>query len=123
MSVIDFARTELTRAGEEPATIDAYCEVLGLFLDRLDSGGAALAAWPVLTRLLECKPLSPLTDDPAEWMHIGAQGDGQVWQSLRNAQAFSEDGGKTYYLLDERDAAGSLEAAPRHASARAGSPE
>lgn len=122
MSIIDNARQELTRAGEEPETIDAYCDVLRLFFDHFDSGGAALAAWPVLTDLFYGRALSPLTDDPAEWMHIGAQGDGQVWQSLRTAQAFSEDCGKTYYLLDERDAAGSLEATPRHATLPIGQP-
>lgn len=41
--------------------------------------------------------IAPLTDDPDEWLHV----DGDIWQSRQCAEAFSNDGGKTYYLLSE----------------------
>ena len=48
------------------------------------------------------RPLSPLTDDPAEWMERSEFCDGEpMWQSKRNACAFSVNGGLTYYLVGE----------------------
>ena len=43
------------------------------------------------------EPLSPLTDDPAEWIEVV---DG-LWQSRRLAQAFSQSGGKAYRLNED----------------------
>jgi hypothetical protein len=60
----------------------------------------------MLNDLLQFKNLTPLTDDPEEWIqHSKEMWDGEkgVWQSTRRADAFSDDGGKTYYLLSDRD--------------------
>ena len=47
-----------------------------------------------LNRLLRYENLAPLTDEPREWVQIGDE----LWQSIRNRDAFSNNGGKTYKL-------------------------
>lgn len=70
------------------------------------SGGSAAVAVDWLSRLLRFENIAPLTDDPDEWHHHGPDtwggedGEG-VWQNRRCSEAFSHDGGKTYYLLSE----------------------
>src|SRR3546814_7005887 len=54
--------------------------------------------------LLNMRNLSPLTNNPDEWYkHTPDTWDGvnHVWQSKRNSEAFSTDGGLTYTLLSE----------------------
>ncbi len=47
--------------------------------------------------MLQFKNLRPLTNNPDEWMDVGDN----CWQSCRNPEAFSLNGGITYYLLSE----------------------
>ena len=100
-NLVDHARRELAIIGEEPETIDGYLKVIQAFADMGHSGGSASVAIPTLNELLQFKNLRPLTDDPAEWFdHSGVSGE-PFWQNIRNGEAFSHDGGKTYYLLSE----------------------
>lgn len=106
MSLIDHARRELTLIGETPESIDGYLKVIEAFRSAgfSHSGGVASATIPIINKLLLFKPLSPLTDDPEEWTHISEEKSGAkegVWQSNRDAEAFSDDGGKNYYRLSE----------------------
>lgn len=115
----DHARRELERLGEEPETIDWYCRVIREFVSAGHSGGSASVAIPTLNQLLQFKALTPLTDDPDEWQNVSefSPSGPALWQNMRNPEAFSNDGGATYYLLSERDAAGgSLDVTPRHTS-------
>lgn len=116
MSLVEHARRELELIGEEPQVIDWYCRVIAEFASFGHSGGSASVCVPVLHELLQFKPLSPLTADPAEWIDQSEFSSTPVWQNRRCSEAFSEDGGKTYYLLSERDAAGSAEVTPLHHS-------
>ncbi|MGW4127946.1 hypothetical protein [Amycolatopsis japonica] len=58
--------------------------------------------------LLDFKPLSPLTNDPAEWdqrddVVLGQQ----VWQSNRQPDAWTYDSGfHTYFLMSEHNGGG-----------------
>jgi hypothetical protein len=52
-----------------------------------------------LTQLLRYGNLAPLTDEPREWIQIGEE----IWQSIRNRDAFSNNGGKTYKLYSENN--------------------
>lgn len=61
------------------------------------SGGSAVVAIGMINDLLQGKNLTPLTSAAKEWMDVGPQ----VWQSTRCSEAFSEDMGKTYYLLSD----------------------
>lgn len=89
-------------------------EMVAQFVSEGHSGMSAGYAIGVLEKLLRFENLSPLTDDPSEWNEVSY--DDNVWQSRRRPDAFSNDGGKTYYLLDEK---------PRrtHKSEPAGRPE
>lgn len=67
------------------------------------SGGSVYPGIHILSELLKFQPLAPLTDDPAEWQHVthtDAEGK-PLWQSNRRSSCFSNDGGKTYYDIDE----------------------
>lgn len=104
MALVEHARRELELIGEEPGVIDWYVKVIQAFADFGHSGGSASVTIPVLNKLLQFKNLSALTDDPDEWTHI--QGEmwpepGGIYQNRRDSEAFSKDGGKTYYLLSE----------------------
>lgn len=100
-NLVEHARTELTRIGEEPETIEGYLKVIQAFADMGHSGGSASVAVPVINELLQFKNLSPLTDDPDEWFNVSDMAGYESWQNRRNPEAFSNDGGKTYYLLSE----------------------
>lgn len=119
MSLVAHARRELELLGEEAETIDWYCRVIAEFASFGHSGGTAMATIPVLHRLLLFQPLTPLTSDPAEWMDVAeVSGVTNMWQSRRNYEAFSEDGGATYYLLSEIPEGATNQDAPRHESRR-----
>jgi hypothetical protein len=101
MDLVQHAETELWLIGEEPEMIDWYCSVIREFASYGHSGGSASVTIPVLNRLLQHKNLSPLTDDPAEWIDQSGLSSSPLWQNSRNSEAFSYDGGETYYLLPE----------------------
>ena len=103
-SLVTHARRELEVINEDPETIEKYLKVVQAFSDMGHSGGSVGVAVANLSRLFLYQNLKPLTDDPKEWSYIsedkwdGTQG---IWQNIRNGEAFSSDGGKTYYLLSE----------------------
>lgn len=108
--LVRHARRELEAIGQfkgDPEFADSIVKAVEAFAAYGHSGGSAGAGIAMLHELLQFHNLGPLTDHPEEWMHVGAQdprtptGAGDVWQSRRRADAFSEDGGKTYYCLDE----------------------
>ena len=122
MSLVEHARRELDlcgQAAEDPEYASSIVKAVEAFASYGHSGGSAMVAVEQLHTLLQYGTLSPLTDDPAEWIDRTEMSGVPMWQSARNPSAFSEDGGKTYWLLDEREAVGSLEMTPRHASTAA----
>jgi hypothetical protein len=121
MSLVEHARRELELCGqvkEDPAYAQSIVAAVAAFASYDGhSGYSAMAGIEQLSTLLHFGTLSPLTDNPDEWMRVT---DAEpMWQSLRNPQAFSTDGGSTYYLLDEREAAGSMDKTPMHRSKQA----
>lgn len=99
-NLVDHAKRELNLLGEEPETVEGYIKVIRAFSDMGHSGGSASVAIPVINELLQFHNLRSLTDDPREWNQV-EMGDEPCWQSNRRSEAFSYDGGKTYYLLSE----------------------
>lgn len=102
--LVNFARKELELLGEDEDTIQAYLKVVQAFSEMEHSGESAFAAVRVLHQLFQFLNLTPLTDDPYEWQYITEDVWGEtggVWQCVRNGEAFSNDGGKSYYLLSE----------------------
>jgi hypothetical protein len=108
-NLVNHARHELELVGEDETTIEGYLRVIQAFADMNHSGGSAFVAIPVINELLQFRNLKPLTNNPDEWVFHGPQtwgAEGGVWQNKRNSEAFSHDGGKTYYLLSSKNDTG-----------------
>jgi hypothetical protein len=101
VTLVEHAARELARTNEDPDVVAWYCRVVEAFSSFGHSGGSAAATIPVLFELLNYRPLTPLTDDPAEWLDRSVMTGRPLWQSVRHHSAFSTDAGRTYYLLDE----------------------
>ena len=97
------AETELKRIHCDPETIEDILKVIRAFDEAGHSGSSAAWSIHVIQDLLNFKNLSPLTDDPDEWNQVSPDiGFPQTtWQSRRNSEAFSQDGGKTFRLNSE----------------------
>lgn len=107
MTTATHARTELERAGwlteENRQSGEALLAAATAFAEGGWSGGSVSCGVEILRLLCLHQPLGPLTDDPAEWFHHGEDVTGQhLWQSTRRSSCFSNDGGRTFYDLDER---------------------
>ncbi|MCX4571598.1 hypothetical protein OOK48_35345 [Streptomyces viridodiastaticus] len=117
-NLVDHARRELRIIGEDPETARGIVRVVRAFADMGHSGTSAHHCAALLDKLLRFQPLTDLTDDPDEWIDRHAEGmtPTPLWQSKRNSEAFSTDGGKTYTLLSEQEAAGDIATTPLHRS-------
>ena len=103
------AETELRRAGLFSKDSDyegmlgkAVLELMKVFAKQGHSGFSAHLTLDLFKRLGSYQTLTPITNDPTEWMNVSdVSGNQPTFQSNRNPSVFSSDGGKTYYLLDE----------------------
>jgi hypothetical protein len=101
------ARRELRLAGYDENSddvldrtiYDTTLEIVRAFEKNNHSGYSAEGHTRMIEKLLRFQPLTELTDDPAEWSQDTLV-DG-TWQNRRRPDAFSDDGGKTYYSVDE----------------------
>lgn len=100
-NLVDHARRELAAINEDPEHTQGILNVVQAFADMGCSGGQAAVAIHQISELLEFHNLSPLTDDPNEWYHHEMDSQEDFWQNKRRGEAFSHDGGRTYYLLSE----------------------
>lgn len=104
---------ELEFIGEEKKIINKYLEIVDIFDTMGHSGSSAVHFIETLGQLLWFKNLADLTNNPGEWERHSeavAGTPGGIWQNRRNGAAFSNDGGKTYYILSEtkKDSKGNL---------------
>jgi hypothetical protein len=120
-NLVAHARRELRIFGEDPDTTRGLIRVVRAFADMGHSGTSAHHCAALLDKLLRYQPLTDLTDDPDEWIDRHAEGmtPTPLWQSKRNSDAMSTDGGKTYYLVSELQAAGDVATTPLHRSKNA----
>lgn len=107
MGLVDHAEKELRRAGlfdkdsdYEGALGDAVLELVRTFAAQEHSGFSAMRTLQLFLQVAQFKPLGPITDDPEEWMDI--TDEPPTWQSRRSPNLFSNDGGKTYYDVDDK---------------------
>jgi len=104
-NLIEHAKYELDQAGLFDEDSD-YCgdlddcvmELVKCFSEQEHSGFSAQRTSDLFNRVSRFKPLTPLTDNPDEWLECR---DG-YWQNKRCPSCFSEDGGKTWYDLDDQ---------------------
>ena len=101
MSLESHAKRELELVGESPEFTEMYLAAIRGFMSYGHSGGSASVAIPTLSKLLNWEAISPLTDDPEDWISRSEESGYPLWQSRRNSAAFSEDKGRTYNLLSE----------------------
>ena len=99
-NLVKHARRELEIAGIPQEDRDLLLPMVEKFASYGHSGGSASWFIAALVRLLQFENLADLTTNPDEWTQVSEE-DGGVWQCSRNPEAFSQDGGKTYYLLSE----------------------
>ena len=116
-SLVAHARRELTLLGEvasSPEYAESIIAAVAGFVSFGHGGGSAAVARDQLAKLLNREALTPLTDDPAEWLDRSETSGYPIWQNLRDPRAMSHDGGKTYWLVEDPSH-------KMHCSARSGS--
>lgn len=102
--MVQHARSELARLGNDPEFNDPVIEMIKIFAGAGHSGGSAPMAIDIIHRLLKQENLSPLTDDPDEWEYHNSEvwgAEGGVWQNKRDGRAFSTDHGFTYWRVSD----------------------
>lgn len=104
-NLLKHAESELTKSGLFNKDSDyegeigkAVMELMVAFSRQGHSEASAHMTLDVFSKLAKFQNLTPLTDDPSEWVNT----HDNTYQNKRCSEAFSEDGGKTYYLLSER---------------------
>lgn len=111
-NLVDHARRELELLKEDPEWVEGYIKVVQAFADMGHSGGSVDVSIEILNQLFQQNNLTELTDNPDEWEFQANEkyglsndewnnGQGGIWQNIRFSQAFSNDGGKTYFVLHE----------------------
>jgi hypothetical protein len=82
---------------------EAVLKVVKVFSEEGHSGYSARLTGDILQKVLRFQTLTPINSDPQFWMEVSAEQMGRpgVWQSTRDGTYFSEDGGQTFYCLDD----------------------
>lgn len=100
-NLVRHAIAELDRMGEtsyeEPSMRRAILDLVRTFAEQGHSGSSAGWCVAVLEKLLRFEPLTPITNDPAEWVEVADE----LWQCARDSACFSTDGGLTYRRLGD----------------------
>lgn len=61
------------------------------------SGSSHVVTMQIFNKLANFQNLKPISSNSDEWNQVS----GDTWQSKRRSDAFSRNGGKTWYYLDE----------------------
>ena len=109
--LVDHAKKELELAGLFDKDSDyggmigkAVMELCKCFADQGHSGFSAGMVLELFRRLGKFEQLTPVTDNSKEWNDVSEMsGDkNKLWQSKRNPSFFSENGGKSYYDVNDK---------------------
>jgi len=84
--------TEDSSDGMTRAMRKHILHMMNEFANEGHSGFSAGYAISILTKLMDFKPLSPLTGDDSEWTDVG----GLTWQNKRNSSVFKDADGNCY---------------------------
>lgn len=102
-NLVEHTRRELALIGNGEEFDNQVISIVKVFSEMGHSGCSAEICTQYLERLLRFQNLSAITSDPETWMHIDEDVAGQtnLWQCKRNSAFFSNDGGKTYYDVND----------------------
>lgn len=111
MSLVEHAERELKLAGlfDKDSVYggmlgESTMKLIRCFSEEGHSGMSASIQIDLFKRLASYKNLTPITDNPEEWMYIADERvDKPIYQNKRSSDLFSNDGGKTYYSVDDKD--------------------
>ena len=124
MSLISFAKEELERIGYNPNTdpnsedindcaVTCILELLETFVKQEHSNFSANYVLKIFNKLVNFKPLSPLTGEDDEWMEICNNKDEIIYQNKRHFSVFKTINVKTkeekchlndhYVFVDKND--------------------
>lgn len=110
-NLVDHAKRELEYAGMFDDDADyrgeiAYVvmELVEVFEKQQHSGMSAALTLEFFTKLARFKTLSPITVDPDEWLDRSDISGYPLWQNTRDSAVFSEDGGLTWYDVEDPEA-------------------
>ena len=95
MSLLDYAKSELDRIhkdedGMQERINNDILEIVKVFEDQGHSGFSAGYAINALERLLNFKPLTPLTGEDDEWQEIDRRGPVRTFQNKRLSSLFMD---------------------------------
>lgn len=103
MALLDYAKSELHRIsldnGDEynQMMYDHILHMVEEFSNEGHSGMSAGYAIAILTKLLDYKPLSPLTGEDDEWVFLDYGTDSR-WQNIRCGKIFKDAEGNAYNI-------------------------
>lgn len=101
MSLVEHAKRELELKGEDPVFAQSIICAVAAFAAFGHSGGSAFPAIMYLHELLQFRPLTPITDNPEDWIDQSGPSGYPLWQNRRDSRYVSVDGGKTAYSVDD----------------------
>ena len=105
MSLLDFSMKELNLIGMTEGDTDEMnsamrkhiLHIIQEFADGGHSGFSASYAISILSKLMQYKPLSPLTGEDSEWNDVADYGDGTtLYQNNRRSSVFKDADGSCY---------------------------
>jgi hypothetical protein len=97
MSIIEQAKYEMDLVNLDPADREVMLEIMELFFQAWDSGGAVGVMMPVFIRLMVGLPLTPLTGKEDEWVVHDYEADVYA-QNKRCGTVFRRRDGTSYAL-------------------------
>lgn len=77
---------------------EAVVGLVKTFAHQRHSGGSAMTTLALFDELVRFNALSPLTTDPKDWVEVGED----LHQNRRQSSCFSNNGGKTYWNIEEK---------------------
>lgn len=107
--LVKHAENEMRRAGLYDADADyggmlphAVMQLVRIHSMQGHSGFSHGYTLALFNKVVNFQVLTPITDDPDEWMDCSMMSGRPSWQNKRQSSCFSDDGGKTYRDNNER---------------------
>jgi len=109
MSLADHAFRELNEAGLFSKDSDyegnighAVMELIDTFAEQRHSGFSAQMVIKLFTELSNWHTLTPITSNPDEWADVSEMSGRPFWQNKRDSRFFSNNGGETWYNIEDK---------------------